>query len=193
MYLLNDNHCGTDESTPVAAAGIRRSRLDCGRRGCIDHTGGKHHEIDQRGLDGRTADSGEIYVRRRRCFAAFDLERCAAGTRSFALICDDPDAPAGTWVHWVIYGLPATATALAEELPPRDAAGWREAGVNDFRRIGYGGPCPRRVRPPLLFQTLRPRRTPALKSRATKVELLRAMAGHILAEARLMGTYQRAR
>jgi len=113
-HLLNDNHCGTDESTPVAAAGIRRSRLDCGRRGCIDHTGGKHHEIDQRGLDGRTAIPVKFTCERRRCFAALTWSDAPAATRSFALICDDPDAPAGTWVHWVIYGLPATATALAE-------------------------------------------------------------------------------
>jgi hypothetical protein len=117
-----------------------------------------------------------------------------AGTRSFALICDDPDAPAGTWVHWVIYGLPATATALSEGIATTETLpDGAKQGVNDFRRTGYGGPCPPPGAPHrYYFKLYALDATPALKSRATKVELLRAMAGHILAEARLMGTYQRA-
>src|SRR3989304_2756237 len=66
-----------------------------------------------------------------------------AGTKSFALICDDPDAPAGTWVHWVIYGIPPDTTDLPEGVPPDETLpdGSRQ-GKNDFGRIGYGGPCP---------------------------------------------------
>ena len=118
-----------------------------------------------------------------------------AGTRSFALICDDPDAPAGTWVHWVLYGLPATATGLSEGIASAEALpDGAKQGVNDFRRTGYGGPCPPPGAPHrYYFKLYALDVAPALKLRATKAELLRAMAGHILAEARLMGTYRRAR
>src|SRR5216683_6772325 len=65
------------------------------------------------------------------------------GTRSFALIVDDPDAPVGTWVHWVLYDLPANTKELAEGVPKQEqlSNGARQ-GRNDFRKIGYGGPCP---------------------------------------------------
>ena len=118
-----------------------------------------------------------------------------AGAKSFALICDDPDAPVGDWVHWVIYGLPAATTALPEKIAPSETLpnGARQ-GVNDFRRVGYGGPCPPPGKPHRYFFKLYaldaelPR-----QSRASKADLLRAMQGHILAQAQLMGTYQRAR
>jgi len=116
-----------------------------------------------------------------------------AGTQGFALICDDPDAPAGTWVHWVIYGLPAATTALPEKVATAgtlpDGA---KQGVNDFRRIGYGGPCPPPGAPHrYYFKLYALGAVVSLQPRATKAELLSAMAGHILAEARLMGTFQR--
>src|SRR5262245_11651714 len=65
------------------------------------------------------------------------------GTKSFALIMDDPDAPMGTWVHWVLYDLPANAAELSEGVPKAETipAGGKQ-GVNDFKQIGYGGPCP---------------------------------------------------
>jgi Raf kinase inhibitor-like YbhB/YbcL family protein len=67
-----------------------------------------------------------------------------ATTKSLALIVDDPDAPAGTWVHWVLYGTPPTLRELPEGVATRDAvAGIGIQGVNDFRKVGYGGPCPR--------------------------------------------------
>jgi len=118
-----------------------------------------------------------------------------AGIRSFALICDDPDAPVGTWVHWVIYGLPAATKALPEKIATTAAlpTGGKQ-GLNDFQRIGYGGPCPPPGRPHRYFFKLYALDTElALPPRATKAELVRAMEGHILAEARLMGTYQRGR
>ncbi len=118
-----------------------------------------------------------------------------AHTRSFALICDDPDAPGGTWVHWVIYGLPDTArelserTATTEQLP--DGA---RQGLNDFRRVGYGGPCPPPGTPHRYFFKLYALDADLpLKPRATKAALLRAMEGHVLGAAQLMGTYQRGR
>jgi Raf kinase inhibitor-like YbhB/YbcL family protein len=117
------------------------------------------------------------------------------GTRSFALICDDPDAPVGTWVHWVVYGLaPATAELPEMVAPTEQLPGGAKQGLNDFRRVGYGGPCPPPGRPHRYFFKLYALDTElALRSRATKADLVRAMAGHILAEAQLMGTYQRAR
>lgn len=115
------------------------------------------------------------------------------GTKSFALICDDPDAPMGTWVHWVIYGLPAATSGLQAGFPTSDSLpdGTRQ-GVTDFKRTGYGGPCPPPGKPHRYFFKLYALDTePALKSRATKQQLLQAMHGHILAEASLMGVYQR--
>jgi hypothetical protein len=116
-----------------------------------------------------------------------------AGAQSFALICDDPDAPMGTWVHWVLYDLPADTRSLQEGVPttetlPRGGA----QGRNDFGRIGYGGPCPPPGRPHRYFFKLY-----ALDARvnlapgATKEELVRAMKGHVLDQAELMGTYGR--
>jgi Raf kinase inhibitor-like YbhB/YbcL family protein len=117
-----------------------------------------------------------------------------AGTVSFALICDDPDAPGGTWVHWVVYGLPMTTGDLPEMTAPTDTLpDGAKQGVNDFRRVGYGGPCPPPGRPHRYFFKLYALDTELpLKPRVTRQEVLRAMAGHILGEAQLMGTYQRA-
>jgi hypothetical protein len=114
-------------------------------------------------------------------------------TRSFALISDDPDAPIGIWVHWVIYDIPDTATELKEGIPT-DASlpdGSRQ-GMNDFRRIGYGGPCPPPGKPHRYFFKLYALDTMLyLNPGATKKQLLKAMEGHILAETQLIGKYQR--
>ena len=115
------------------------------------------------------------------------------GTKSLALICDDPDAPVGIWVHWVLYGLPATATGLPEKVPTQETLpDGSKQGLNDFRRVGYGGPCPPPGKPHRYYFKLYALDTePPLKPRATKKELLQAMQGHILAEGQLLGTYQR--
>jgi hypothetical protein len=116
-----------------------------------------------------------------------------AGTQSFSLIADDPDAPAGTWVHWVLYDLPAAARALEEGVPAKEelANGARQ-GRNDFRRIGYGGPCPPRGPAHRYFFKLYALDAKTnLKPGATKAELERAMQGHVLARAEQMGRYQR--
>jgi Raf kinase inhibitor-like YbhB/YbcL family protein len=118
-----------------------------------------------------------------------------AGTKSFALICDDPDAPMGTWVHWVIYGLPAALDRLPEKTPTDETLpnGARQ-GLTDFKRTGYGGPCPPPGKPHHYhFKLYALDIEVALKPRATKQDLLKAMKGHILAEAWLTGIYQRAR
>jgi Raf kinase inhibitor-like YbhB/YbcL family protein len=116
-----------------------------------------------------------------------------AGTQSLALICDDPDAPVGTWVHWVLYHVPPTVSELAERLPATETLpDGSKQGINDFGRIGYGGPCP----PPgrahrYYFKLYALKSDPSLPPLASKADLLRAMAGQIMAEGQLMGTYQR--
>jgi Raf kinase inhibitor-like YbhB/YbcL family protein len=117
------------------------------------------------------------------------------GTKSFALICDDPDAPMGTWVHWVLYNVPATTSELPEKLPTGDTlpSGARQ-GITDFKRTGDGGPCPPPGKPHRYFFKLYAVDTElTLKPRATKAELLEAIHDHVLGDASLMGTYQRRR
>ena len=119
-----------------------------------------------------------------------------AGTRSLALVVDDPDAPdprapRRTWVHWVLYGIPPSVSGLPEgvraEVLPR---GTRQ-GLNDWKRPGYGGPCPPIGRHRYFHQLYAlDVELPDLGA-ATKAELEGAMAGHVLAEAQLIGTYQK--
>ena len=120
-------------------------------------------------------------------------ENAPDGAKSFALICDDPDAPGTTWVHWVVWGVPATATGLAEGVPAEPVlADGTKQGVTDFRRIGYGGPCPPGGKPHrYYFKLYALDNTPQLPPDATKKHLLDAMEGHILGQAHVMGTYQR--
>jgi Raf kinase inhibitor-like YbhB/YbcL family protein len=115
------------------------------------------------------------------------------GAKSLALICDDPDAPAGTWVHWVLYNVPASSGELPAGVPTSEEVldGARQ-GLNDFRRIGYGGPCPPRGNPHRYYFKLYALDAELkLKSRATKRDVESAMQGHILAEGQLMGSYRR--
>jgi hypothetical protein len=119
--------------------------------------------------------------------------RVPEGARSVALICDDPDAPAGTWVHWVLYDLPSTVTELPEAIAPSETTPQgAKQGTNDFQRLGYGGPCPPPGKPHRYFFKLYALDTQLdLKPRATKKDVVNAMKGHILAEGQLMGTYKR--
>jgi Raf kinase inhibitor-like YbhB/YbcL family protein len=116
-----------------------------------------------------------------------------AEAKSVALIADDPDAPMGTWVHWVLYDLPATTTELAEGVAKSQyLPGGAKQGLNDFRHLGYGGPCPPHGKPHRYFFKLYALDTLLdLKPGATKREVEGAMAKHILAQGQLMGTYQR--
>ena len=118
-----------------------------------------------------------------------------SGTKALALIADDPDAPGGTWVHWVIYDLPADANELAEGVPSKETLqNGAKQGVNDFRKVGYGGPCPPAGNPHRYVFKLYALNAPTnLKPRASKQQLLAAMKGHILGEAELIGQYKRAR
>jgi Raf kinase inhibitor-like YbhB/YbcL family protein len=116
-----------------------------------------------------------------------------AGTRCFVLIVDDPDAPVGTWVHWVLYDLPATVTELPQGVPKDERLpSGAQQGMNDFRKVGYDGPCPPPGKPHRYFFKLYGLDGPTqLKARATKDAVLRAIEGHVLGQAELMGTYKR--
>lgn len=115
------------------------------------------------------------------------------GTKSFALICDDPDAPTQAWTHWVIYNLPATTTELPEHMPPAETLpNGAQQGTNDFKRPGYGGPCPPAGRTHhYRFKLLALDRVLQLPDPITKGALEKACAGHTLATATLTGTYRR--
>jgi Raf kinase inhibitor-like YbhB/YbcL family protein len=114
-------------------------------------------------------------------------------TQSFVLIVDDPDAPVGTFVHWVVYNLPATTRQLPERLLRGDEipSGGKQ-GVNDFARTGYGGPCPPPGRPHRYFFRLYALDGKLnLRSPARRKDVDQAMKGHALAHAELMGLYGR--
>ncbi len=116
-----------------------------------------------------------------------------AKTQSFTLIMDDPDAPVGTWVHWVLFDLPADTKELSEGVAKQDqlSNGARQ-GRNDFGKIGYGGPCPPPGKPHRYFFKLYALDSKVnLKAGATKADVERAMKGHILANAELIGRYGR--
>ena len=114
-------------------------------------------------------------------------------SHSFALIADDPDAPRGTWTHWVLFDLPSTATSLPEGVPKVGnlPAGGRQ-GVNDFSKIGYGGPCPPPGKPHRYFFKLYALNSNLnLKAGVSKQEVEQAIQAHILSKAELMGKYGR--
>jgi Raf kinase inhibitor-like YbhB/YbcL family protein len=114
------------------------------------------------------------------------------GTKSLALICDDPDAPGKTWVHWVLFNLPPRTRELPEGVPARGTiSGGGEQGVNDFRKIGYGGPCPPSGTHRYVFKLYALDAEVALASGATRADLDRAMKGRVLAEVALTGKYSR--
>jgi hypothetical protein len=114
------------------------------------------------------------------------------GTESFALICDDPDAPVGTWVHWVLFNIPAGQRSLPENVPAQDQLSDGSLhGRNSWRRRDYGGPCPPSGTHRYFFKLYALDTMLALKAGATKKSILSAMEGHILAQAELVGTYSR--
>ncbi len=114
------------------------------------------------------------------------------GTKSLALICDDPDAPMGTWVHWVLFNLPPDINELHAEIPPeKTLKNGARHGKNDFGRFGYGGPCPPSGTHRYFFKLYALDTRIKLESGITKAQLLEAMNGHILDEGQLMGKYKR--
>ncbi len=123
--------------------------------------------------------------------------------RSLVLICDDPDAPAGTWSHWVVFNLPPDVTSLEEgiaaeltaapEPPPAVKQALRATmqGKNDFGKIGYGGPCPPSGTHRYVFRLYAVDRSLDVPAGATRAEVLRAIEGHVVAEGKLTGKYAR--
>ena len=112
--------------------------------------------------------------------------------KTLVIIADDPDAPAGTWVHWVLYNLPADNIGMVENLPATDelrAGGFQ--GKNDFGKIGYGGPCPPSGTHRYFFKIYALDNELPLKAGATKAEVEKAMEGHVVAQGQLMGTYRK--
>jgi len=116
-----------------------------------------------------------------------------AGTKSLALICDDPDAPGGTWVHWLIYDLPANSEHLAQGCPLlKDLPDGAKQGQNSFGKIGYGGPSPPPGKPHrYFFKLFALDSTLNLGAGADVKKLEAAMQGHILGRSQLMGQYGR--
>jgi Raf kinase inhibitor-like YbhB/YbcL family protein len=113
-------------------------------------------------------------------------------TKTFALICDDPDTTMAAWVHWVLFNLPGNIPELPENVPKVEVLknGARQ-GKNDFGKIGYGGPCPPGGTHRYYFRIYALNKELDSESGITKKELLKAMEGHILCEGQLMGRYKR--
>ncbi len=119
-------------------------------------------------------------------------ETVPEGTKTIALICDDPDAPMGTWVHWVLFNLPAETGDLAENIPSEGTLpNQAQQGTSDFGRIGYGGPCPPSGTHRYFFKIYALDTQIELAAGADKRQLLKAIEGHILAQGQLIGKYKR--
>ncbi len=116
-----------------------------------------------------------------------------SGAKSIALIMDDPDAPRGTFVHWVLYNIPADTGKLAGGVPRTETLGdGSSQGMTDFGRPGYGGPCPPPGKPHRYYFKIYALDTKLnLPPGATKADVERAMKGHVLAQGELMGKYGR--
>ncbi|MGE5568124.1 MAG: YbhB/YbcL family Raf kinase inhibitor-like protein [Rhodospirillales bacterium] len=122
---------------------------------------------------------------------ALEWSGAPANAKSFVLIMDDPDAPAGTWNHWLLWDIPASTHSLPQGFKPGQAG---ESGTNDFGRLGYGGPCPPKGHGPhRYFFKLYALDTESLGLRAgaKRADLDRALRNHIVAEAQYMGRYER--
>jgi Raf kinase inhibitor-like YbhB/YbcL family protein len=116
------------------------------------------------------------------------------GTKSLVLISDDPDAPGGTWVHWVFFNLPPSSGGLAEAMSPdKNPARGSIQGTNSWSKIGYGGPCPPSGTHRYFFSLYALDTLLNLTRGATARDIDASMKGHVLAEAQLMGRYQRTR
>ena len=123
---------------------------------------------------------------------ALDWNSVPAQTKGLALIADDPDAPMGTWVHWVIFNIPPTLTGLPENVPAKDSLpDGTLQGKNDFRNYGYGGPCPPGGTHRYFFKLYALDTMLKLPAGSKKSDVVKAMQGHVLAEGALMGRYSR--
>lgn len=119
------------------------------------------------------------------------------GAKSFVLIVDDPDAPDPkapkmTWVHWVLYNLPRKSRGLGEGVKPTALPEGAGVGLNDWKRADYGGPCPPIGRHRYFHKLYALDTVLSIQGHPTKAEVEKAIKGHVLAEATLMGAYQKA-
>jgi hypothetical protein len=178
LALLTVTACNKSETPATSGAPIPESNMK------IESTAfGPQAAIPKK----HTCEGGDVAP-------ALSWRELPKGTKSLALIVDDPDAPDPaapkmTWVHWVLYDIPADATTIAEgaaDLP----AGTRQ-GKNDFKRTGYGGPCPPTGRHRYFHKLYALDAMLGDLGEPTKAELEKAMAGHILGKAELVGTYQK--
>ena len=115
---------------------------------------------------------------------ALNIEEIPQETKSLALIVDDPDAPMGTWVHWVVFNIPVTSQIQEHSVPGRQ-------GLNDFRKKDYGGPCPPSGTHRYFFKLYALDIELDLEESARKGDVEEAMEGHILAQTELIGLYKR--
>ncbi len=123
---------------------------------------------------------------------ALEWSNVPVNVKSFALICDDPDAPAGTWVHWVIYNIPASVQKLEAGVPDeRELTNGAKQGMNSSRHIGYDGPCPPGGTHRYYFKLYALDALLGLDAGVTKEMLLKEMEKHIAAKGQLMGKYSR--
>jgi Raf kinase inhibitor-like YbhB/YbcL family protein len=114
------------------------------------------------------------------------------GTKTVALISDDPDAPMGTWVHWVLFNLPPDVKELPENVPPDETlSNGATQGTSSFQKIGYGGPCPPSGTHRYFFKLYALDAELDLDASANKARLIKAMEGHIIGKGQLMGKYKR--
>jgi len=115
------------------------------------------------------------------------IANCPQGTKSIALICDDPDAPVGIWVHWVIWNIFPDVKEIKENIVPTGAI----VGVNDFRQNRYGGPCPPSGTHRYFFKVYALDTMLGISPNASKADLEKTMKGHILGQGQLVGLYKR--
>jgi Raf kinase inhibitor-like YbhB/YbcL family protein len=121
-----------------------------------------------------------------------EWSKVPTGTKTFALICDDPDAPSGTYVHWVVCNIPEKIRQYAENMPKTEILeNDGHQGKNDFGKTGYGGPCPPSGTHRYYFKIYALDTELDLKSGFTKKDLVKFMDGHVLEEGQLMGRYKR--
>ena len=179
----NDNRAGTNQST-----------LQPGANNRSEQTGGEKMAIR---LTSTAFNEGEMIPAKYTCDGAnvsppLSWTGAPEKTKSLALIADDPDAPGKTWVHWVVYDLPASANSLPENVAKQEtiSSGGKQ-GTTDFKKIGYGGPCPPSGTHRYFFKIYALDDETELKPGATKDELLKAMEGHTVAQGQLMGKYKR--
>jgi Raf kinase inhibitor-like YbhB/YbcL family protein len=113
------------------------------------------------------------------------------GTKAFALIVDDPDAPGGLFTHWIVFNLPGASTGIGAAVKPDTSMGKAKQGTNDFGKVGYGGPCPPKGRHRYVFHLYALRDELSGLTSPNRKQIDAALKGHVIAEATLMGTYQR--